>query len=118
MAVISSGPIENNPVNGSRPTTQVLVKIINTSAVSAATVMIQGYFLNGSRTLYVLEQVNVGANQVLTRNYFANLNAFEYVFTTSGTAAEDTQISMWGRNAAGQLNTSHRLVSEEQLGAE
>ncbi|TYS14123.1 hypothetical protein FZC78_19970 [Rossellomorea vietnamensis] len=118
MAVISSGPIENNPVNGTRPTTQVLVKIINTSAVSAATVLIQGYFLNGSRTLYVLEQINVGANEVVTRNYFANLNAFEYVFTTSEAGAEDTQISMWGRNAAGQLTTSHRLVSEEHLGAE
>lgn len=117
MALLSSGPIENNPVNGARPTTQVLVKIINTSAVSPATVLISGYFLNGSRTLYILEQVAVGANEVLTRNYFANLDAYEFVINTSGAAEEDTQVSVWGRNAAGQLTASHRLVSEENLGA-
>ncbi|MGM0846611.1 MAG: hypothetical protein ACQEUT_16675 [Bacillota bacterium] len=118
MAVLSSGPIENNPVNGARPTTQVLVKLINTSDADPAAVLIQGYFLDGSRTLYVLEEVSVGANQVVTRAYFANLDGYEYIFTTSGQGAEDTQISIWGRDIPGELTTSHRLVSEEHLGAE
>ena len=52
------------------------------------------------------------------RNYFANLDAFQFVFTTSGPAAESTEISVWGKNASGQLVTTHRLVTDELLGSE
>ena len=52
------------------------------------------------------------------RNYFANLNAFEFVFTTSGPAAESTEISVWGENESGKLVTTHRLVTDELLGLE
>ena len=52
------------------------------------------------------------------RNYFANLNAFEFVFTTSGPAAESTEISVWGKNESGKLVTTHRLVTDELLGSE
>ncbi|RIW28056.1 hypothetical protein D3H55_22290 [Bacillus salacetis] len=117
MAVLSSGPIENNPVNGVRPTQQLLIKLINTSSTDASSVLIQGYFLNGTRTLYVLELVNLAPNQVATRNYFANLNGYEFVFETMGAGADETQISLWGRNAAGQFVTAQRLVAEENLGA-
>jgi YVTN family beta-propeller protein len=49
--------------------------------------------------------------------YFANFDAFEFVFTTGGAAAGQTEISVWGKNAVGQLVTAHRLVSSELLGA-
>ncbi|MEX6701643.1 hypothetical protein ABS315_18765 [Peribacillus frigoritolerans] len=115
MAVISTGPIENSPVNGVRPTQQVTIKMVNRDSVNSATVLIQGYFLNGSRTLYVLEEVLLTPNEVATRNHYANFDAFEFVFTTSGPAEESTEISVWGRNESGQLISSQRLVSDEQL---
>ncbi|MFA9556962.1 hypothetical protein ACERII_06650 [Evansella sp. AB-rgal1] len=115
MAILSTGPIENNPVSGLRPTRQVTIKISNNSAVDSSTVTIQGFALNGSRTLYVSEQVSVAPNQVITRTYFGNLNAFEYFFTTSGPAEEETDISVWGKNAAGEPVAVHRLVSSELM---
>ncbi len=117
MAVFSTGPIENNPVSGVRPTQQVTIKMVNRDSVNTFTVLIQGYSLNGTRTLYVLEQVMLSPNAVVTRDYFANLNAYEFVFTTSGLAEENTEISVWGRNASGDLTSAHRLVSDEQLKA-
>ncbi len=116
MSILSTGPIENNPVSGIRPSTQVTVKIDNKSSVNSSTVTIQGFALDGSRTLYVLELFSVAPNQVVTKTYFANINALEFVFITGGDAEADTDISVWGKNAAGQLVTAHRLVSSELLG--
>ena len=98
MAILATGPIENNPVSGVRPTQQVTIKIDNRDPGNNATVLIQGYHLNGTRTLYVLELFTVVPNQVVTKNYFANLDAFEFVFTTGGAAAEQIEISVWGKN--------------------
>ncbi|OIJ18527.1 hypothetical protein BKP45_18965 [Anaerobacillus alkalidiazotrophicus] len=113
MATFSSGPIENNPVDGVRPTTQVTIKIVNNSSVNSSTVSIQGFALDGSRTLYVNELFGVAPNQVVTRTFFANVNAFEFVFTTDGAAEDQTEISMWGKNPSGQLVARHRIVSDE-----
>ncbi|WP_404332370.1 hypothetical protein [Mesobacillus maritimus] len=116
MSIYSTGPIENNPVNGVRPTQQVTVKIENKNSEDFSTVSIQGYALNGTRTLYVSELLSVAPNEVITKNYFADLNAFGFEFITGGDAEDDTDISVWGKNAAGQLVTAHRLVSSELLG--
>ncbi|MFA9556916.1 hypothetical protein ACERII_06420 [Evansella sp. AB-rgal1] len=113
MSIYSSGPIENNPVSGVRPTQQVTVKISNNDSSNTSTIFIQGYALNGTRSLYVQEVFAVGPNQVMTKNYFANLDGFEFIITTGGDAEEDTIVSFWGKNAAGQLIAAHRLVSEE-----
>jgi YVTN family beta-propeller protein len=118
MAILSTGPIENRPVGGVRPTQQVTIKFVNRDSTNSSTVLVQGYYLNGTRTLYVLEVVSLIPNEVATRNYFANFDSFEFVFTTSGPAAESTEISVWGKNASGQLVTAHRLVSDELLGSE
>ena len=48
----------------------------------------------------------------------ANFDAFEFNFTTSGAAETSIEVSAWGKNAAGQLVTAHRLVSSELLGAQ
>ncbi|TKH37083.1 collagen-like triple helix repeat-containing protein, partial [Paenibacillus polymyxa] len=113
MAVLSTGPIANDPVLGVRPTQLVTVKIDNRDSVNSSTVLIEGFILNGSRTLYVQQLVAVGPNVVLTRNFFAGFDAFEFVFTTSGPAEDETQISVWGKDALGQLVPAHRLVSDE-----
>lgn len=120
MAFLSTGPIENNPVNGIRPTQQVTVKMDNRSAVSASSISIQGYYLNaGTRVLYVNEVLPIAVNQVITRNYYADFNGFEFTFVTSNSPADvndPVQVSVWGKSSTGQLVTAHRLVSEELLG--
>lgn len=118
MAILSTGPIENNEVSGVRPTVQVTVKIDNRNAVNPSAILIQGYNLILTRTLYVSELITVSPDEVITRNYFADLDAYEFVFTTEGLAELQTETSVWGKNSAGQLVTAHRLVSAELLGAE
>lgn len=118
MATISSGPIENNLVAGSRLTQSVTVKIDNNDPVNASNILIEGYVLNGTRTLYVLELITIDPNEVLTKTYYADLDGFEFIFTTSGPAESLTEVSMWGKNATGQLVAAHRLVSAEIMGAE
>ena len=115
--ILSTGPIENNPVSGVRPTQQLTVKLDNRDLVNTASILIQGYYLNGTRTLYVLESIPINPNQVITKNYYANFNAFEFVFTTSGLAEQQIQISAWGKDSTGQLVSAQRLVASEQLGA-
>lgn len=118
MAILSTGPIENNAVSGVRPTQSVTVKIVKRNAGSSSTVSIQGYVLGATRTLYVSEVLEVAPNQVLTRDYYANLDAFEFVFTTADAGDEAIGISVWGKNAAGQLVNAHRVVSHENLRSE
>ncbi|MEK4526979.1 hypothetical protein NST38_16340 [Paenibacillus sp. FSL H8-0104] len=117
MAILSTGPIENNPVSGVRPTQQLTIKMDNRDLINSADVLIQGYYLDGARNLYVNELINVNPNEVITKNYDGNFNAFEFVFTTSGLAEDQTGISVWGKNVEGQLVIPHRIVSSELLGA-
>lgn len=113
MAVLSTGPIENLSLNGVRPIQQVTIKMLNRDSDDSATVVIQGYHLNGSRTLYVLEAVSLMPNEVETRNYFANIDSFEFVFTISGPEEGNTSVSVWGKNGIGEI--SQRLLSDEHL---
>ncbi|MNK47885.1 hypothetical protein D3C87_667060 [compost metagenome] len=115
MAFFSTGPIENNPVNGVRITQQLTIKIENRDSLNGGTVRIQGYVLDGTMTLYVLELFSINPSQVITKNYFADLDAFKFELTTGGTAADQIEISVWGKSASGEINSTHRLVSEELL---
>ena len=78
MATLSTGPIENNPVSGVRPTQQVTIRLANRAADSLI-VSVQGYVLSTTRTLYVSEVISIAPNEALTRNYFADLDAYEFV---------------------------------------
>ncbi|MBY0115449.1 collagen-like triple helix repeat-containing protein [Paenibacillus xylanexedens] len=118
MAILLTGPIDNSPVNGVRPTQIVSIKIENQSAVNAATILVQGYSLITSRALYVSEQFTILPGAVATRTYFADLNSFEYVITVTGAAPEDILVSFWGKNSAGSLVAAHRLVYSELFGSE
>lgn len=115
MAVYATGPIENNLSGGSRPTQQATIQMVNSDSVNTSNVLIEGYVLNGTRTLYVLQSVDLNPGQVFSQTYYANLDGYEYVFTTSGDAAALTEISVWGKNSAGQIVTAHRMVSNEIL---
>lgn len=117
MTLLSTGPLENNAVGGVRPTTQVTVRIDNRSSISASTVSLQGYYMQGGmRVLYVSQSFNVAANESITSTYFADLDAFEFVFATPAIVDDPVQISVWGKSSTGQLVTAHRLVSAELLG--
>jgi hypothetical protein len=114
MAILSTGPIENNPVSGVRPTQQVTIRLVSRTAVDSVTVSVQGYVLSTTRTLYVSEMISVAPNEAVTRNYFADLDAFEFVFGTSSEAAEEVGISVWGKQTTGQLVDAHRVVEHEK----
>ncbi|MFK0522667.1 exosporium glycoprotein BclB-related protein [Paenibacillus illinoisensis] len=117
MSFLSTGPIENNAVNGVRPTQTVTVRIDNRSDVTASSVQVQGNYMNGGlRVLYVSESFDIAPNQVVTNNYFANFDAFEFTFTTTATVNDPIQVSVWGKSSTGSLVTAHRLVSSELLG--
>ncbi|WP_339845233.1 exosporium glycoprotein BclB-related protein [Paenibacillus sp. FSL W7-1088] len=117
MSFLSTGPIENNAVSGVRPTQSVTIKIDNRSDVATSTIQIQGYYMSGGvRVLYISETFDLAPNQVITNNYFANLDAFEFTFTTTATINDPIQVSVWGKSSTGSLVTAHRLVSSELLG--
>ncbi|AGX01991.1 hypothetical protein N288_02915 [Bacillus infantis NRRL B-14911] len=118
MRILSTGPIENNLVNGIRATQKLTIRFVNRNTVNPATVEVQGYRLDGTRSIYVLELFSLSPNQVITKDYYANLNAFEFIFIANGPGEEDTEISVWGKNNAGELIDIHRLVSSELLGSE
>jgi BclB C-terminal domain-containing protein len=116
LSQLSTGPIENNLVGGVRPTQLVTLKIVNQSDDTPSTVQVEGYYMNGTRTLYVSEQVNLAPNQVVNRDYYANFDSFEFLFTTPITIDDPIQISVWGKSSTGQLVTAHRLVYSELYG--
>ena len=78
MAELTTGLIENTPVAGVRPTSTFTVKITNDDTI-AANIEILGFFVTGTtKTLYVQELLALAAGEVVTRNYFAQLDAFEF----------------------------------------
>jgi hypothetical protein len=114
MALFSTGPIDNSPILGIRQTEMVTVKVVNRDSLNSYNLVIQGFLLNGSRTMYVNEMVSLAPNQVLTRNYFADLDAFEFEFVTLAEVEAEIGISVWGKQASGELVDSHRIVAWEK----
>ncbi|WP_342562693.1 hypothetical protein NST84_24415 [Paenibacillus sp. FSL R7-0345] len=115
MAILSTGPIENNPVSGVRPAQLVTIRIINRSSQTAASVVIEGFYFTTIRNLYVSEVINVAPNEAVSRNYFADLDGYEFVFTTGEIMENDLGISVWGKQTDGQLVEAHRVVDHEIL---
>jgi hypothetical protein len=116
MPLLTTGLIENTkPVAGAnafvRPTQTFIVKSTNDDPSFAETIQIEGFYVTGtSKTLYVLELFILAPGEVARRTYFADFDEFEFKFSTSSGAVE---ISVWGKDAAGNLTTAHRLVPEE-----
>jgi|GEM_PF-3609003 len=54
-------------------------------------------------------------NQVITKNYFADFDTFEFFFTTAS-LPDQIQLSFWGKDSAERLVAPHRLVTAELLG--
>lgn len=110
MAFLTTGLIDNPAVSGIRPTSTLTVRITNDDTVSAS-IQIMGFYLMGAtKTQYVLEFFTLPPGGVATKNYFAQFDAFEFQFINSSDAVE---VTAWGKNAAGNLTTAHRIVAEE-----
>ncbi|WP_374214167.1 hypothetical protein [Candidatus Desulfosporosinus nitrosoreducens] len=110
MPELTTGLIENTPVGGVRPSVTFTIKITNDDTV-ASTVQIEGFYVVGTtKILYVLEFFVLDPGEVATRIYYAEFDEFEFQFFTSSDAVE---ISAWGKDAAGNLTTAHRLVAAE-----
>jgi len=108
--VFTTGLIDNPAVAGIRPSTTIDVLLTNDSVV-ANDVQINGFFVTGTtKTPYVLELLTLAPGVVVTRNYFTQFDIFEFEFTI---AVPDMEISVWGKDAAGNINAEHRLVPTE-----
>ena len=109
MAILTTGIIENTPVGGVRPTTNVAV--LATSETNSSFVLIEGYYVSGNtKVLYVQEELPVTPTGVVTTNYYADFDEFEFIFTTGSI---DVTVSVWGKDNEGRLTTPHRVVSQE-----
>ena len=107
---LTTGMIDNLAVAGVRPTSTLAVRIANDDT-STVTVQINGFYLSGAtKVQYVEELFTLGAGSVATRNYYAQFDGFEFQFSVSSSAV---QVSAWGKDAAGNLNTAHRIVARE-----
>ncbi|NBD27305.1 hypothetical protein [Paenibacillus glycinis] len=113
MAVISTGPIDNSPVSKLGSAQQVTIKLANRDFANFSTILIQGYYLTSIRSLYVLEELTIGPNAAISRNYATNVPGYEFVFTTSGPAQGNIEISVWGKSAEGEILSVQRVVSGE-----
>lgn len=110
MPLFTTGLIDNPLVAGVRPSVTVDVLLTNDTLLPID-VLISGFFVSGTtKTPYVLELFTLAPGAVATRNYFSQFDIFEFEFNTSLTGME---ISVWGKDVAGNINAEHRLVAEE-----
>lgn len=110
MPNLTTGLFENTPVAGVRPSSTLSVNISNDDTTTID-VLIEGFFQSGTtKVMYVQELFSLTAGSVALRNYFAQFDAFEFQFTVSSEAVE---VTAWGKDAAGNLTTAHRVVAQE-----
>lgn len=110
MAQLTTGLIENTAVAGVRPSSTVAVRVANDDTVTV-TVRIRAYYVSGTvKTQYVEELHTMLAGDVINSSYYAQFDAFEFLFDVSSPAVE---ISAWGKDASGNLTTAHRVLSGE-----
>lgn len=110
MALLTTGMIDNTAVSGVRPSSTLSVLITNNDTVSA-TIHIEGFFQSGTtKVKYVEELFNLAPGNVAQRSYYAQFDAFEFKFIVS---SEAINVSIWGKDSAGNLTTAQRVVSQE-----
>lgn len=110
MPDLTTGLFDNTPVAGIRPSSTLSINISNDDTV-AAEVLIEGFFQSGTtKVMYVQELFILAPGNVAQRSYFAEFDAFEFQFTVS---SEMVKVTAWGKDAAGNLTTAHRVVAQE-----
>ena len=110
MALLTTGLIKNTEVLGVRPSSTLSVRISNADLASAS-IRINGFYWDGStKTEYVLDILTLAPGEVADRDYFAQFDAYEFLFITNSDALE---ISAWGKNAAGNKTVVHSMLPAE-----
>ena len=110
MTLLTTGLFENTAVSGVRPSSTLSVLITNDDTISV-TIRIEGFYQSGiTKIKYVDELFDLTSGAVAQRNYYAQFDAFEFQFNVS---SEAVSVSTWGKDAAGNLTTAHRVVSQE-----
>lgn len=110
LAQLTTGLIENTPVSGVRPTTNLVANISNNDTTMIS-VLIKGYYVSGAtKTQYVEDLFSISAGNVLSLTYYAQFDALEFIFAPSSNAVD---ISTWGKNAAGELTAAQRALPAE-----
>ncbi|KAA9000368.1 hypothetical protein F4V43_14640 [Paenibacillus spiritus] len=113
MPEYSTGPIDNPLTDASRTTAQLTVRLLNAHPSAAAGVLIEGYILGPTHTLYVSEYIALAPNQTSVRTYYANFDGLEYRFTVNEEAGDRVRIFAGGIGPDGGLNAVHRVLVRE-----
>ena len=112
MALLTTGLIKNTEVSGVRPSSTLSVRITNHDLVSAS-VQIRAFYWNGTTmTEYVCDALILAPGGVANNDYYAQFDVFEFRFITISEALE---ISVWGKNAAGDLTVVHNMLPAELI---
>lgn len=114
MAILTTGLIKNNGISGAKLNSTVSVKIGNQGLFSAS-IQIRGFYLNVNETVkteYVLDILTVEPKNEINKIYYAQFDSFEFRFITS---SDTIEISAWGKDSAGNLTLSYRVLPEELM---
>jgi len=107
---LTTGLFDNTAVAGVRPSSTLSVNIANDDTSTVA-IQIEGFFQSGTtKVKYVEEFFTLAPGTVALKSYFVQFNAFEFQFFVS---SEAVLVSAWGKDAAGNLTSAHRVVAEE-----
>lgn len=122
MASLTTGLIENNKVSGVRPCKMLLVRFSNKDLVSTK-IRIDGYYwFKTNKKEYVLDYIILAPGEVADKSFYAEFDAFEFLFISSSDAFE---VSVWGADNTGRKTMKYNvlpqqpfLISREGIAAE
>jgi hypothetical protein len=111
----STGPLENQVAGPVTSSAVVWTKVLNNSDCLSVQATVKVFKLNGSKTL--IQQSSLTVEPLASHYVTTNVaSAFEFevqIGISPREAVHDVLISVWGKDASGNLNPSHRLVPQE-----
>lgn len=114
--VYSTGPLENQiDATAAKSSTSVYTKVLNNHEHTTITAKIKVFRLDGTKTLIDTVTLTISPNS--SSFHISDVsNAFEFevqIQINPSWDKDDVLIGVFGKDAAGHLNPSHRLVHKE-----
>ncbi|MBB2482102.1 hypothetical protein H5P36_18170 [Bacillus sp. APMAM] len=114
--VYSTGPLENQiDASAAKSSTTVYTKVLNNHKHTTITAKIEVFRLDGTKTLIDIATLTISPNS--SGFHVSDVsNAFEFevqIKISPSRDINDVLIGVFGKDAAGNLNPSHRLVHKE-----
>ena len=110
MPYLTTGLIDNAAVTSERQSSKISIEISNEDTSTVA-IQIEGFLQSGAtKVKYVDEFFILTAGTLALRNYYTLFDAFEFKFFVSSQAVN---VSVWGKDASGNLTTTYRVTAEE-----